>query len=555
MFQSTKLSVKTPDQENYILHDINASFVPRKLNAIVGPSGCGKTTLIQSLLKLIEAEGKVYYNASSVESPEQLSGHVGIVPQFSVAHSQLTISECLSFASQLNTLAPTKKEEKIQALLDQVGLFAHRSKLVQSLSGGQLRRLGLALELINNPDCLICDEVTSGLDPLSEDQIISLLKKLSDQNHKTFLCIIHNLAKLSDFDHITVLYEGYLIFQGDFATLLRWFNLSDPQKLYHCLSQKKPTLWANAWSQHSAMEAVPSTVKDDTPANKPKPSPSFFKQLTVLLHRRFKLLLRDTGYLWLLLALTFGFPTIVVIFALKGLPQIQTLSIERNGSFVEEMQNNLRYQIEATEIATQVTGIVMFQVILLTLMGANNGAREIAEERKIFEKERLNGLRSSAYGLSKLIFVGTIALFQGIWMTLFVKTVCQFPGSFLLQGIGLSLCCVSMSWICLGLSASLPSPEKASLLSIYLVGFQLPLSGIVLSLPDSLVWTLRPFINAYWSWAGYFLTMKEYKLYDAYRMNDQSWFPNVSTSLLVLIIQALLGAVLVFWGCKKGPRY
>ena len=152
--------------------------------------------------------------------------------------------------------------------------------------------------------------------------------------------------------------------------------------------------------------------------------------------------------------------------------------------------------------------------------------------------------------VSKLIFVGSFDLFQDIWMNLFVKIVCQFPGPFLLQGICLSICCVSMSWICLGLSALLPS-----LLQIYLVGFQLPLSGIVLSLPDFLVWTVRPFINAYWSWAGYFLTMKEYKLYDAYRMNDHSWFPSVSTSSLVLIFQALLVAVLVFWGCKKGPRY
>ena len=195
----------------------------------------------------------------------------------------------------------------------------------------------------------------------------------------------------------------------------------------------------------------------------------------------------------------------------------------------------------------------MFQVILLTLMGANSGTREIAEERKIFQKERLNGLRSSAYGLSKLIFVGSIALFQGIWMTLFVKTVCQFPRPFLFQGISLPLCCVSMSWICLGLSALLPSPEKASLLSIYLVGFRLPLSGIVLSLPDFLVWTLRPFIKAYWSWAGYFLTMKEYKLYDAYRMNDHSWFPNVSTFSLVLILKHSLQLFWYFRAVKKDP--
>jgi energy-coupling factor transporter ATP-binding protein EcfA2 len=67
-----------------------------------------------------------------------------------------------------------------------------------------MRRLGLGLELVSDPECLICDEVTSGLDPLSEDQIIELLRSLVESQGKTFLCTIHNLGKLPDFDHITV---------------------------------------------------------------------------------------------------------------------------------------------------------------------------------------------------------------------------------------------------------------------------------------------------------------------------------------------------------------
>lgn len=90
----------------------------------------------------------------------------------------------------------------------------------------------------------------------------------------------------------------------------------------------------------------------------------------------------------------------------------------------------------------------MFQVVLLTLMGANNGAREIAAERQIFEKERLKGLRSGVYALSKLIFTGSLALVQGLWMGLFVKVICQFPGAFLPQLSMMALCCVAMTFVC-----------------------------------------------------------------------------------------------------------
>jgi hypothetical protein len=184
-------------------------------------------------------------------------------------------------------------------------------------------------------------------------------------------------------------------------------------------------------------------------------------------------------------------------------------------------------------------------------MGANNGAREIAAERQIFEKERLKGLRSGVYALSKLIFTGSIALVQGLWMALFVKVICQFPGAFLPQLTMMALCCVAMTYVCLGMSAMLSSAERASLLSIYLVGFQLPLSGVVLALPDAVVWLLRPFINTYWSWAGYFASMKDYQVYDAYRMGNVSWLPSEWGAVSVLYIHIFVGAVFVCLGCFK----
>ena len=126
-------------------------------------------------------------------------------------------------------------------------------------------------------------------------------------------------------------------------------------------------------------------------------------------------------------------------------------------------------------------------------------------------------------------------------MTFFVKSICEFPGAFIPQAGVLVLCCVSMTAICLGFSAIFNSADKASLLSIYLVGFQLPLSGIVLALPDVLVWVCRPFINAYWGWGGYLGSMRTTRLYDAYRVDSDAWIPAPELAVSVLILHFLRG--------------
>ena len=547
------MTVRAERSDFKIVEDVNAAFPAKSLNALVGPSGCGKTTLIKAFLGLIDSEGEI-----SVEGRSNL----GFVPQFSVAHASLTVFESLACAFDLTVTERSGKAEVVEGVLKLTGLHEHSDKRVSSLSGGQMRRLGLGLELVSSPDCLICDEVTSGLDPLSEDQIIALLRSLVEKQGKTFLCTIHNLGKLPDFDHITVLYQGRLVFQGDYDSLKEWFGIEDPLKLYHALAGEDLAHWLEKWESRGATlqrasgtesdNVRESTLAEASRYKNPAPGlPSALSQLLTLLRRRYQLLLRDTGYLWLLLALTFGFPCIVVIFAIKGLPQIEGLALERSGSFIQQLQGDLRYRMEAAETATLVTGLVMFQVVLLTLMGANNGAREIAAERQIFEKERLKGLRPGVYAVSKLIFTGSIALLQGLWMALFVKVICQFPGAYPPQLGMMALCCVAMTFICLGMSAVLSSAERASLLSIYLVGFQLPLSGVVLALPDAVVWLLRPFINAYWSWAGYFASMKDFQIYDAYRMGDVSWLPSEWLAAAVLGLHMAAGAVMVWFGCRR----
>ena len=406
MLSCQRLNVRASRSDFKILEDLNAEFPSKSLNALVGPSGCGKSTLIKAFLGLIESEGEI---AIAGQAAKTNAANLGFVPQFSVAHPSLTVEESLAYAFDLTVSERSAKGEVVDDVLNLVGLDERRDKRVSSLSGGQMRRLGLGLEMVSNPDCLICDEVTSGLDPLSEDQIIALLRSLVEEQDKTFICAIHNLGKLPDFDQTTVLYQGRLVFQGGFDSLKAWFGIEDPLRLYHALAQHGLDHWLEKWSARGALdrdatpdaEQVSEEKSRETPVSANSLPPAL-SQLKTLLQRRYKLLIRDTGYLWLLLALTFGFPCVVVIFAIDGLPQIEGLALERSGSFIHQLQGDLRYRMDAAETATLVTGLVMFQVVLLTLMGANNGAREIAAERQIFEKERLRGLRPEIYALSKL---------------------------------------------------------------------------------------------------------------------------------------------------------
>jgi len=539
-----------------ILDRATATFVPRAMNAIIGPSGCGKTMLVKAMLGLIpvDAEGEVWLEQQSIARPEDLLGKVAFAPQFSIAQPKLTVAECLRFGLELSVADSSIHAERLEYVLGVIGLAEHRHKRVESLSGGQLRRLGLGLELLVDPPTLICDEVTSGLDPRSENTILDLLQELSRLRGKTLLCIIHNLAKLNYFDWITVLNAGEVVFQGTLPELYAHFEIPDALGLYDALNAHPQSHWRERWAQISGTKPLPqleqSTTngRDTTPAGISRPG--HLSQFGTLMRRRLCLLLRDHGYLAMVLAITFGFPVMVVIFALDGLPQLSSPPLDPHS--LASIQASIDYTRETAQTASLVTSLIMFQVILLTLMGANNGSREIAGERLLYEKERLTGLRPGAYAASKLIFTGLLAAFQGAWMTGFVKVICVFPGPWETQMITLALVCLAMTWVCLAFSAWMTSADRASTLSIYLVGFQLPLSGVVLALPAYLVWIFRPFINAYWGWAGYFSTMLHEHLYDAYTDTyPHTYISNPLISGAVLLAHAAVGAGLVWYGCRR----
>ena len=562
MLSCKNLTVQAGPNGPLILDHASARFLPNGLNAVIGPSGCGKTTLMKAILGILPSTGEAYLNEEVIRCTEDLIGKVGFAPQFTTAQPQLTVKESLLYALELAVPDLAERNRRLASVLDVTGLAVHQDKRVSSLSGGQLRRLSLGLELTLDPACMVCDEVTSGLDPQSEDQILALLRQLVEARGKSFVCIIHNLGKLNQFDWVTVVYQGDVIFQGSPSSLLTYFGIPDGLRLYEVLNAQNLEYWRNRWAIYQAensndFDQANAQVKKNTPENI-VPShltiPDGVSQFLTLLSRRFKLFFRDTGYLGLTLAITFGFPLLIIIFNIEGTWDIFKIPMDRNVASMQDVQHALQVQISNAQVASLAAGLVMFQVILLTLIGANNGGREISAERTLYEKERMTGLRPWSYAFSKITFVSLIAIFQGAWMCAFVKIICRFPGPWSEQIVMLAATCVSMSIVCLGFSAMLTSPEKSSLLSIYLVGFQLPLSGVVLALPAALTWICRPFINAYWGWSGYMNSMMTSDLYGAYTSSlpDQSSFiASPTLSLVLLLVQGLFGVCLVVIGCQQ----
>jgi ABC-type multidrug transport system ATPase subunit len=561
MLSCQNLTVQAGTDGPVILDGANARFLPRGLNAVIGPSGCGKTTLMKAILGILPSTGEASLAGQPISCTEDLVGKVGFAPQFTAAQAQLTVKESLDYALRLAVPDAAERHRRLESVLGVTGLSPHREKRVSSLSGGQLRRLSLGIELTLDPPCMVCDEVTSGLDPQSEDQILALLRQLVVSGGKSFVCIIHNLGKLNQFDWVTVVYQGDVVFQGSPDTLLSYFGIPDGLRLYEVLNAQDLAYWRDRWAIHQAehtgeFEAAAAVASEVAPVEVlPEPEvPGGISQFFTLLARRFRLFFRDTGYLGLTLAITFGFPLLVIIFNLSGEWNILKEPLDSNVASIKEVQTALRVQISNAQVASMAAGLVMFQVILLTLMGANNGGREISAERILYEKERMTGLRPWSYAFSKIFFVACIAIFQGAWMCFFVKMVCQFPGPWTDQLAVLAASCVSMSVVCLGFSALLASPEKSSLLSIYLVGFQLPLSGVVLALPPALTWVCRPFINSYWGWSGYMKSMTDSGIWTAYERSLPDLTASVASNeiaLFVLLIQGLVGVCMVVVGCQQ----
>jgi ABC-type multidrug transport system ATPase subunit len=559
VLDSIELNLNT--EQPPLLSGVSAWYPASHFGAIIGPSGCGKSTLLKVIAGIIpHTSGSISWQGNNLEKTDLPPHELGYVPQFSCTQPLLTVRENLIYSARLRRKGSASEiNAVVEEVQEETGLTELQDRRAGVLSGGQLRRLALAMELTTQPSLLLADEVTSGLDPKSEEEITALLSSLAQDHGRLVLLVTHSMRFLETYDSITVLSGGRLAYSASPEDLTAYFNVPTPEDIYPALSRRDPALWAQEWVTLPQPSGItPQNLLGELESritSKEKEEalslPGLFSQACTWFSRRLKIFLRDPAQVFLQLFLLLVFPVVVTIFAYRGLPSVRNMALSSDTGIVDQLRETLAFTIQSSRIGTLVSGLAMFQVILLALMGSNNSAREVVGDRPILEKEKLAGLRPGATLLGMGFFLSILVTFQSLWMTLFVRAVCQFPGNLLSQFLPFFLVTAAVTALCLAISSWTSSSEQASLGSLYLVGFQLPLSGAILALPDLLGGAIRPLISAYWAWSGYLQTLRDTRFYDLVRAISETPIASYSISLWILLIHFGLGLVFAYFGIRR----
>ena len=244
----------------------NVSFFAKSGNhkkpgfyGILGPSGCGKSSFIQRLIGLapIDDGGEILINEKKLDDcKDQFLSICAYVPQQTTLHESLTVEqECYTYA-RLVLPNVSCLEASIKNVLHLVGLENDKEKEIRVLSGGQKKRLGIALELLREPQVLILDEPTSGLDPASETKIMNHLHTLAKQG-KIVICTTHSMANIHLFSNVLILLRGKQVFYGSVDEALEHFKVDDALNDFNKITDSLKNL--------KSVETVKTAEEADSP--------------------------------------------------------------------------------------------------------------------------------------------------------------------------------------------------------------------------------------------------------------------------------------------------
>ncbi len=231
---------KTGNNSVTLLNDLTFSVPPRKFVALVGGSGAGKSTLMDALNGLRPAQsGKVLYNGQDYyRNLAVFSSQLGYVPQDDIVHRDLTVERALYYAAKLrlpNDFTSAQIKQRIDEVLEDVEMKGLRNLLVKKLSGGQRKRVSIALELLANPSIFFLDEPTSGLDPGLDRKMMFLLRRLADKGH-TIVLVTHATNNINTCDYVCFLCAGgRLAFFGPPEEAKTYFSKTDFAEIYSSL--------------------------------------------------------------------------------------------------------------------------------------------------------------------------------------------------------------------------------------------------------------------------------------------------------------------------------
>ncbi|MDX3517937.1 FHA domain-containing protein [Streptomyces scabiei] len=409
-FSARHLTV-TVDGGKQILKDVSFGVPEKSLIAVIGPSGSGKSTLLKALTGYRPAnQGDVLYdNRNLYKQFAELRQRIGLVPQDDILHKELTVKKALKYAAKLRFPADTtaaERDARIDEVLRELKLDIHKDKKVTSLSGGQRKRVSVALELLTKPSLIFLDEPTSGLDPGMDRDVMQLLRGLADDG-RTVLVVTHSVAELAICDKLLVMAPGGSVaYFGPPEEALNFFGYETWADVFSAFENYRDYDWAGRWkgSQHYQMYAAdidavaPQSVHMPPPQAMRPPKPQgWMSQLGTLVRRYVSVIASDKGFL----ALTVILPAVLGAVSLLIDPDKDLLVRPVNKVTNLPLPNGT------------ATTVLLILAVGACFAGAANSVRELIKERVIYERERATGLSRSAYLMSKVIVLGAVTVFQG----------------------------------------------------------------------------------------------------------------------------------------------
>ncbi|WP_055556729.1 FHA domain-containing protein [Streptomyces sp. NBRC 110028] len=473
-----------------ILDDVSFGIPEKSLVAVIGPSGSGKSTLLRALTGYRPADrGQVFYDQRDLYAQfAELRHRIGLVPQDDILHKELTVDVALKYAARLRFPGDTKAAERkarIDEVLRELKLDVHRDKKVASLSGGQRKRVSVALELLTKPSLLFLDEPTSGLDPGLDRDVMKLLRELADDG-RTVLVVTHSVAELALCDRVLVMAPGGSVaYFGPPGEALDFFGHDSWADVFSAFENHRDDDWGGRWLASRQYDrclaeidsAVPPQAQG-TPAAHPraralKPrTQGWLGQLWTLMRRYVSVIASDGGFMALMLLL----PAV--------LGGVSCLVPAPYGLAPPPPDSRFRYNQESGTI-------LLVLVVGMCFSGAANSVRELIKERVIYERERATGLSRSAYLMSKVIVLGLITAMQGVIICVIGFSVRQLPARGVLMPTAVEVCVVisalGLTTMMFGLviSALVRTTEKTMPLLVMFAVVQVVFTGVLFQLFDS----------------------------------------------------------------------
>jgi ABC transport system ATP-binding/permease protein len=440
-FQAAGLTVCTPAGRT-LLEDVSFGLDQRSFLAVVGPSGSGKSTLLNALTGFRPAgTGAVSYDGRDLYANyEELRLRIGFVPQQDVLHQALTVRQALGYAAELRfppDVGASERSRRVEEVLGELGLAEAADLRIHLLSGGQRRRVAVAVELLDKPSLLFLDEPTSGLDPGYERSLMDLLRAVADGGH-TVVVVTHSVQSIRLCDRVLFLAPGGRpAYFGPPQLAPAFFGREDFQQVFQDLSSDRRRDWSSAFRGHSDYErfversprelqpgervsegrrlglratAAKRVARSRSAAQRLRarlalavvarraelpalPSPrGWLGQFWMLTRRYTRVIAGDRRNVALLLAQ----PVILGVLMLIALPA-----------------NELAAPDAGEVRVVSRAGLVLLVITLgATWLGASNAVREIVKELPIVRRERAVGLSVSAYVGSKAVVLGVLTAVQ-----------------------------------------------------------------------------------------------------------------------------------------------